>query len=62
MVKGLRLATDDEKEYWAQVPKSTQFIPRFKTDAPDWRVDWKSLERNRYAPWGRGVHGGRQIA
>ncbi len=24
--------------------------------APLFRIDWRSLERNKYAPWGRGAN------
>lgn len=27
-------------------------------DVPIFKIDWRSLERNKYAPWGRGINSG----
>ena len=34
------------------------FFP-MKADTAVYEIDWRALERNKYAPWGRGQFGGK---
>lgn len=47
----------------AQMPSASKFSQALMpTDKPGhFTVMWRALERNKYAPWGRGALGGRNV-
>ena len=49
--RGIRESTKEEQRYWIDRNK---FAPLFK-------FDYRMIERNKYAPWGRGEHQSRKI-
>lgn len=40
---------------WVDVAPVDKLLGKKNVPCPVYAVDWKAMERNKYAPWGRGA-------